>query len=52
LLAIPWAKYCVACAELFEKGMLTGEETPRLPADIADYEDKEEEAEEEPEQPE
>ena len=52
LSAIPWARYCVACAELFEKGMLAGEETPRLPADIADYDDKEEEPEEEPEQPE
>jgi DnaK suppressor protein len=48
LSAIPWARYCVACAGLFEKGMLAGEETPRLPADIADYDDKEEE----PEQPE
>jgi len=52
LSAIPWARHCVACAELFEKGMLAGEETPRLPADIADYDDKEEEPEEEPEQPE
>jgi len=52
LTAIPWARYCVACAELVEKGMLEGEETSRLPADIADLGGEEDEPEEEPEQPE
>lgn len=45
--AIPWARYCVKCAELVEKGLLGGEEGRTGPP-ITDYgADEEEETEEE-----
>ncbi len=47
--AIPWARYCVNCAELKEKGRLEESEAPE-PGEIPDYEagvEPEEEEEEE-----
>jgi DnaK suppressor protein len=46
--AIPWARYCVACAELNEKGQLGGEkEKSGLPVPFGGEEDLEGEEEEE-----
>jgi len=52
--AIPWARYCVACAELKEKGQLEEghEETGEIPPYQLNMEDEEEEEEEETEAPE
>jgi DnaK suppressor protein len=51
--AIPWARYCVACAELKEKGQLVVEETEEV-GGIPDYEaggdDKSDDDEEEEEE--
>jgi DnaK suppressor protein len=38
--AIPWARYCVACAELNEKGQLTGEK--EKPTGLIPFESQEE----------
>jgi RNA polymerase-binding transcription factor DksA len=53
--AIPWARYCVACAELKEKGQLEEgpmEEKGEIPPYEVGVETDEEEEEEEPESPE
>ena len=47
--AIPWARFCVACAELNEKGQLTGEKekpTGLIPFDSQDELDKDDDEEE------
>ena len=46
--AIPWARFCVACAELSEKGQLTGEK--EKPAGLIPFEGQEELEDEEEEE--
>jgi len=47
LFAIPWARYCVACASLMEKGLLFKKERTEVSAEVEDmYADRDESEEE------